>query len=351
MKLTSRNGKVKQGFQPLRRRQWNLLLTTIGQSANLDILSKSLKKSRIGLVLGSGGARGWAHVGVCLELYRRGLRPHCIVGSSIGSIVGALAAAGRLPSLVELAHHLDWQRTARLFVEVGLPRSGLLNGRRIKRFLREIIGVGRMEDLPVPLAAVATDLYSEQSVILDRGDTVSALRASISIPGLLKPVVYGDKWLVDGGLVNPLPVDVARAMGAETVIASEVNLKRGASEVETPTPGTDRSGGEQALSDGIRRVLRFVRNRSERFGAQAEDVIAALAEEREAPGIFDVLLRSTRIGENRITRGQIERHPPEYLVQPAVGHLGTLDFHRGAEAIAAGRIAAGALASVNVKGI
>lgn len=298
------------------------------------------KSPRVGLVLGSGGARGWAHVGVCLRLMEAGLRPHCIVGTSIGSVIGALAATDRLASMIELAHHLDWQRTARLFVEVGMPRAGLLNGRRIQRFLRELVGRGRIEDLHPRFAAVATDLYAEEAVVLDRGDIVSALRASLSIPGLFAPVRLQGRWLVDGGLVNPLPVDVARRLGADVVIASEINLMRsdattddGESTGEAPEP-------PPALSEGIDRVLRFVRRRSARFGEQAAERLESLRSDHQKPNLFDVLLRTTRIGENQITRRQLESHAPEHLIQSPVGHVGTLAFHRGVDVMAAGGRAA-----------
>ena len=300
-------------------------------------LFRGKTRPRIGLALGSGGARGWAHVGVCLELFEHGLRPHCVAGTSIGAIIGALAAAGRLSQLVGLAHRMDWQQTARLFVEVGLPRSGLLNGRRIERFLRELIGPGRIEDLPMPFAAVATDLFTEESIVLEEGDLVQALRASISIPGLFTPVREGTRWLVDGGLVNPLPVDVVRARGADVVIASEINLRRDAPGVGALPREPDR---EEAASEAIEDVLRFVRRHSMRLGDQAAKAVEAFRRGRSAPTIFDVLLRSTRIGENRITASQLESHPPEYLIQSPVGRIGTLEFNRGPEAIAVGRQAA-----------
>ena len=255
------------------------------------------------LVLGSGGARGWAHVGVVKALAELSIVPDIVVGSSIGSVVGAMYAAGQIAKAEELAPNLDWTRIAKLFLEFGISRSGLFEGKRIMKFFGEFIPVKHIQDLPVAYAAVATDLYTQEEVVMKEGGLLEAIRASIAIPGLFTPARHGRKWLVDGGLVNPLPVSVARTMGAGRVIGVDVNLREG----KAPTP---------AKEDGKEK------------------------KEDKAPFLPDVITRSFRVAENSITRERLLRQPPDILIQPEVGHIATLEFQRGEEAMAAGYRAA-----------
>ena len=244
---------------------------------------------KIGLALGSGGARGWAHLGVLRRLSEFGVEPACIAGTSIGSIAGALYASGSLATMEDLATHLDWTRVAQLFFEVGLPRSGLLTGKNFMKMLRSVIPAHAVSSLRVPFAAVATDLESEAEVVLDSGSLFTAIRASIGIPGIFTPTCVGGRYLVDGGLVNPLPVSVCRAMGADYVIAVDINLRAAPHRRLRRTPPASRPPP-----------------------------------------------RIARLTENQITRRELEIHPPDLLIQPEVGDIMTLEFHRGPEAIDAG---------------
>jgi len=255
----------------------------------------------VGVVLGSGGARGMAHIGVLKRLHELGMRPHCVVGTSAGALVGAAYAAGRLDVLETHVRQLDWRRVAQLFVEVNFSRAGLISGRHIERLLREIYGVSQISQLPIPFAAVATALEEESEAALSEGNLMEAVRASIAIPGIFTPVRREGRVLVDGGLINPLPVSVARRMGAERVLAVDVNLRAGASRSSRPASIRRRSG-------------------------------ATLT-------IFDVLTRTLRIFENQVTRNRIRLEPPDLLLQPAVGEILTLDFQRAPAMIAAGAAA------------
>jgi len=291
---------------------------------------------RIGIALGSGGARGWAHIGVLRRLQEMGIRPHCVAGTSIGSIAGALYATQSLDTIEGLAAHLDWKQVAQLFLEVNFPRSGLLTGKNFMRLLRDIIPVRAIASLDIPYAAVATDLKTEGEVVLDGGDLFTAIRASIGIPGIFTPSLVDGRHLVDGGLVNPLPVSVCRAMGADTVIAVDVNLR-------APTHPRKASLAP-ARAAPTRRVATLLASLSKLvppLAATAEQVgrRSPVPHNRtdEAPSIFDVLTRSFRLAENQITRRELERNPPDVLIQPEVGDIMTLEFHRGPEAIAAGR--------------
>ncbi|MBN1269730.1 MAG: patatin-like phospholipase family protein, partial [Kiritimatiellae bacterium] len=182
------------------------------------------RKKRVALVLGSGAARGWAHIGVIRALEEAKVPVNMVVGTSIGALVGGSYASGRLPILEEVVLRLDWRKLLYYFLDVSLPRSGLIDGARIEQFVREHVQPTRIEDLPIPFRAVATDLLTGREVVFDKGDLIEAIRASLAVAGILTPVQREGAVLVDGGLVNPLPVSVARAMGATFVIASEINL-------------------------------------------------------------------------------------------------------------------------------
>jgi len=297
-----------------------------------------MEKPKIGLVLGSGGARGWAHVGVLRRLTELGIEPCCVVGTSIGALVGAVYCAGNLATLEDLESNLDWQRVARLFLELQMPRSGLLGGRNVVKLLkdRDMIGLHDFASFERRLAVVATDLHAERPVVLSSGNPVDAVRASIAIPGVFTPQRLDGVLLVDGGMTNPLPIDVCRAMGADVVIAVDINLRKG---VEKPVP-------ERRLRlppDQVARVFEVLSRHVPQVRENMESLLARWFgddPERGAtsePSIFDVLTRSIRLMENEITRHILEKHPPDILIQPAVGHVLTMEFHRGGEVIRAGR--------------
>ncbi len=305
--------------------------------------SPTARLPRIGLALGSGGARGWAHVGVLRRLSELGVPVSCVAGTSIGSIMGATFAAGRLDVLENLSHRLDWRRVAALFVEVNFPRAGLLTGKRIQQFLQEIVGVARIEDLPLPFATVAADLLSGEPVILRQGGVVEAIRASIAIPGIFVPALRDGRHLVDGGMINPGPVDVAELLGADLVIAVDVNLQSGRG--QEPPPAVDAQPANRAVADAVDAIMAHAGQSAPRMQGAMADAMQRWFR-RETPGlsIFDVLTRSVRIAENQITRSRLKLHPPALLIQPLVGDIETLEFHRSAQAIAAGRAATDAVA-------
>jgi NTE family protein len=289
---------------------------------------------KIGLALGSGGARGWAHLGALRRLSELGVKPDCVAGTSIGSIAGALYASDSLGTMEDLAAHLDWKRVAQLFLEVSFPRSGLLTGKNFMRMLRSIIPAHAISSLRVPFAAVATDLETESEVVLSSGSLFAAIRASISIPGIFTPASLGGRHLVDGGLVNPLPVSVCRAMGADFVIAVDVNLRSASRRRQTrANPAPAPSPRAARLADSLGKLLPLLPGSAE--GA-LQRWLAPQRHSTESLSIFDVLTRSFRLAENQITRRELEVHPPDLLIQPEVGDIMTLDFHRGPEAIEAG---------------
>lgn len=268
---------------------------------------------RVGLALGGGSARGWAHIGVIRALEEAGISPTVVAGCSIGAVVGASYAAGGLDRLETFARALTKRRVVGL-LDPRLPGSGLIAGNRLRQRLAADLGERRIQDLPVRFGCVATEFGSGREIHLARGPLVEAVRASYAIPGLFPPVASDGRLLMDGTLVNPVPVALARALGADLVICVNLNGDTGgpvAREVVTPP----RRG-----------LLRLVRGRS--------------APEPAAPGIARVVLDAFNITQDRISRARLERDPPDVAIGPNVAGFGLFDFHRAAEGIALGHRAA-----------
>lgn len=290
---------------------------------------------RIGLALGSGAARGWAHVGVIRALGEAGIRPEVVCGTSSGAIVGGLYAAGRLDALEQWARQLDRRQVFSLF-DFSL-RGGLIKARKLLDALGQELGDPRIESLPLRFGAVATDLASGREIWLREGSLLEALRASIALPGLVTPAEVGGRWLVDGGLVNAVPISLCRALGADSVIAVDLNttlLRRRFQESlasaepvdeaeEAPQPGSVRGMLQDFLSDLRGRI----------GGAEAED-------RASPPSLFDVVAHSINIMQARVTRSRMAGDPPELLITPHLAQLPLLAFDRAAEAIEEGRRAA-----------
>lgn len=253
-------------------------------------------RRKTALVLGSGGARGWAHIGVVRALMRLGFVPDMVVGTSIGALIGAMVAAGRFEAFDREISAMTPLKWAAFFTEVHFPQSGLLSGKPILEWLEQphLLGRRTFSDLEIPFAAVATDLDRERSVVLREGPVVQAVRASISIPGIFDPVVRNCAVLVDGGLVSPVPVKEARALGAEVVVAVDINTQMPA---------------DCLLPEGVTPQM---------------------------PTLFTTLLQTMRMVENEICRQTLVNDKPEVLIRPAAGHLQTLEFHTGKALIAAG---------------
>lgn len=285
---------------------------------------KHPNRPRIGLALGSGSARGWAHIGVLQALAEAGVVPDVVAGTSIGALVGAWYARGHLDAADEWVRRLTRRDVIRL-MDVAFVGSGVLEGKRLMDLYRDRWGDVAIEKLKTPFAAVATNLQSGQEVWLQRGSLLEAVRASISLPGLFTPVQVKDHWLVDGGLVNPVPVSVCRAMGAEVVIAVNLNGDLLGRRFARHTPVRQQLVGDaswwERLSNGFRGTALFQARGAGDGG----------------PGFIDVLASSINIMQDRITRSRLAGEPPEILISPRLGHLELMDFARGAEAIKEGR--------------
>lgn len=284
---------------------------------------------RIGIALGSGSARGWAHVGVLRALAREGIEPQIIAGCSIGAFVGAVAAAGDLEKLGGWVETLGWQDVVGL-MDMGL-RGGLIKGDKLITFFernfvdRDFVSLGRS------FGCVATDLQSGHEVWLREGSVSAAVRASIALPGLLTPSWQDGRLLVDGGLVNPVPVSLARAMGADIVIAVDLNSDVvGAAWRNRPEPERSPDGGNGWSK---RLLARFGRSEPAPSEAPPPEPSETL------PSMLTVMQSSISIMSVRIARSRLAGEPADVLISPRLAQLGLMDYHRGAEAIAEGEAA------------
>jgi NTE family protein len=279
------------------------------------------RRPKIGFVLGAGSARGWAHIGVLRALTEAGIEPDLIAGCSVGAFVGAAFAAGRLDELEAWALSFDWKRMLKL-ADFGL-RGGLIKGRRVNEIFHEQFVECEFSELPIPFAAVATDLHSGQEIWLREGKVSAAVGASIAVPGLFRPVRHEDRYLVDGSVVNPIPVSLCRAMGADIVLAVDL----GSDLVGRYVRDDDRAPMSAERRGLLRRVLPRYSSASER---RAEP-------ELTPPALLETLMGSINIMQVRIARSRLAGEPPDVLLTPRLGHLGLLDYHRADVAIAEGR--------------
>lgn len=286
----------------------------------------------IGLALGSGAARGWAHLGVLQALAQEGVVPQIICGCSIGAFVGAAAASGDLDKLAQWANKLKWQDVVSL-LDVSL-RSGLIKGDKLIGFFERNFIDRDFSELETRFACVATELTTGREIWLQEGSVSAAVRASIAVPGLMTPVVHNGRLLVDGGLVNPVPVSLCRAMGADIVIAVDVGADMVARMPRSRQ--ADAHPPEEVEAGWTERVLaRFG------FGNNGRELAAPpAASRREAlPSLVSVISSSINIMQVRIARSRLAGEPADVLISPRVGHLGLMDYHRAAEAVAEGEAA------------
>jgi len=287
---------------------------------------------RIGLALGGGGARGWAHIGVLRALERAGIKPDVVCGTSVGALVGALALAGRLDALEDWALGLNRFRIAG-YLDFRV-RGGMISGNRLTAALREYLGDLKIEELPVPFACVATDLLTGHEVWLRQGSVVEMLRASFSLPGLFAPVEVDGRWLVDGALVNPLPVSVCRAMGARVVIAVNLNADP-IGRIRMPGQRIARAIGFDLMPRDVQEHVPGQGNHG--LGARLRKLFGR---EPDAPSLFGTMVQSLNILLDRVTRSRLAGEPPDVTISPRLGHIGLLEFDRAAEVIAEGSAAA-----------
>ena len=273
-------------------------------------------KSKVGLALGSGSARGWAHIGVIRALQEAGITPDILCGCSIGALIGAAYADGDLDDLERWAVGLTWQDVVGL-LDVGFA-GGLIKGDKLIAFFEKHFVDKDFSALPLPFACVATDLANGREVWLKEGSVAAAVRASIALPGLFAPVNRDGRLLVDGGLVNPVPVSLCRALGADVVIAVDLgsDIVGRSLKQDAQTAGSGGSGWTGKLLNSL-----------------------GLKHNHDQPSLATVLSTSINIMQVRIARSRLAGEPADALIAPRLAHLGLMEYHRAAEAIAEGSAA------------
>lgn len=300
-------------------------------------------RPKIGLALGSGSARGLAHFGVIRAIADAGIEVDFIAGTSMGALIGAIHAAGKLDELETTFLKFDWKKTVSFF-DVVLPKSGLLDGAKISELVRTLVPAETIETLPKPFAAVATDIVSGEEIVIRNGDLIEAVRASISVPGIFTPVRSSGRILVDGGLTNPVPVSVARAMGADIVIAVDLNHEIIAGKNMKPLLNTGKASSTEDSSSGmfsrwVGDYLLSMKDIKQRLLAGEYPASAQFRKwisTEPLPNIFEVLLASINIMETRITQARLLLDQPDVVIQPLLGHIRFLEFGRAEEIIAIG---------------
>ena len=284
----------------------------------------------IGLALGGGAARGFAHIGVLRTLVAKGFVPDVIAGTSIGALVGGLYATGHLESFEQWARQLT-RRSVFSYLDFSFSGSGLIQGDRLAERLNHDLGAITIEEMPMRFAALATEVGTGHEIWLTRGRLVDALRAAYALPGIFTPVLIGHRWLVDGALVNPVPVSAARALGARLVIAVNLNADLFGRGTTIASFGPDEPDENW---------LEKIRNRHGFNGATQRMVKRQVLGTASRPGISTIMMEAFNIMQDRITRARLAGDPPDVIINPRLGNIGLLDFHRAGEAIEIGAEAA-----------
>lgn len=281
-------------------------------------------RPRVGLALGSGSSRGWSHIGVLKALGQMGIQPDVITGCSIGSIVAAAFAAGNLDRLEAWVRSLG-KRDVAGFFDIGWRLNGLVDTERLRQFLHEHVVGEETEigDLQVAYGSIATDLGNGREIWLTEGRTLNSVMASIALPGLFVPFRHQNRWVVDGGLVNPVPVSLCHALGADIVIAVNLNGDILGKHLPTRKEESKPGGTLDNLIDTIKDYS------SSLFPATNGDA-------ERPPNLFDVIVNSINITQDRITRSRMAGDPPDLLLAPHLAHIGLLEFYRAGEAITEG---------------
>ena len=298
---------------------------------------------KVGVALGSGSARGWSHIGVLRSLIKHGIEPDLVAGTSIGALVGACYAAGKLDELEDWVTGLGWRDVVGL-LDVKL-NGGLIEGRKVFQFFEQHMPDLTFQQLTKPFAAVATDLQTGREIWLQHGHLAEAIRASISIPGLFTPYrAQSGRYFVDGGLVNPVPVSLCRALGADLVIAVNLNAEivgkhlrnsrktsnefaESDADEANAEPTTEQKEMRKAEGDFLRRISQLFVDSG---GNVAEE------DEMPAPGMMDVIASSINIMQDRVTRSRMAGDPADLILSPRLSQIGLMEFYRAEEAIAEG---------------
>lgn len=313
---------------------------------------------KIGIAFGSGVARGWSHIGVLRRLREHGLEPDIISGTSIGALVGGCYAAGKLDELEDFARSLTGRGLFK-FMDLRFNGSALFGGTRLVSRMREHLEDRTIEGLEKKFVAVATDMNTGHEVWLKNGSLIEAIRASYALPGVFEPVMSDGRWLIDGALVNPVPISVCRAFDARLVIAVNLNLDafgmssalnyfrleeemeaqrareeeraRALLEAEAEEGYFEEDEDDVSVREMIAGRLRRIRNSDRTLLQQL-----FRREAKAGPGLTTVMTNSLNIVQDRLTRSRMAADPPDIVIEPDVGHINLVDFDKAEELIARG---------------
>ncbi len=290
-----------------------------------------IRRPKIGLALGSGVARGWAHIGVLRAMEARGIVPDVVAGTSVGAVVGAAYVTGKLDKLETWSRNLSKINFFK-FLNFKLRGSGLFGGEKLHALMVESFGNTNIEDLKTPFMAIGCELMTGHEIWLKEGPLIDAVQASFALPGVFEPFCHQGRWLVDGALVNPVPVSACRALGAELVIA--VNLAE------------DIYGRARAEREGLLVTGRYgVFTEAMKPDAITKNPISQtflkklLSHKNDSPSIFANMVASLQVVQNRLARSRLAGDPPDITILPRAGHIGLMEFHRSDELIDIGEAA------------
>lgn len=294
--------------------------------------SQDVPRRKMAFALGGGIARGFAHIGVLEVLREEGVEPDIICGTSIGALAGAAFSLGKLDVFKEWALSLNRRRVFS-YLDFKVRSAGLIGGQKMEALMREHFGETRIEDMPHRFLTVATDLATGHEVWIGKGDIVPALRASFALPGVFAPVERDGRFLVDGALVNPVPVSPCHAMGGIMTIAVDLN---GDFMGKAMKPGAAYAtvAGFDALKQGELPENERARITGSGLGKRL------FRRQEDAPSLFGVMVSALGILQDRLTRSRLAGDPPDIHIRPAIGHIGLMEFERAEELIRHGREAA-----------
>ncbi|HHE39251.1 MAG TPA: patatin [Candidatus Cloacimonetes bacterium] len=296
-------------------------------------LMKHFKKKKVGLVLGSGGAKGLSHIGVIKFLEEMDVKIDFITGSSIGALIGGAYAIGlSIKEIEDTALKTDLTSTAKLF-SPGFGKSGLVTGSKVQDFLTSILGNKNIEDLKIPFTAIATDIITGEEIRFNKGNLVEAIRASISIPIVFQPVIRNNIVLVDGGLVNPVPINVAREMGADFIIAVNILSSKNKPESKPDKKSNNKINLEKPLE-----IIPVLQRKLEDLIIENKCItnFRKQKEKEDLPGMKKILNRSVQIIQERLIKLSVELYKPDVLIEPEVGNINIFDFYKAEEIIEKG---------------
>lgn len=298
------------------------------------------KCKKVGIALGSGSARGWSHIGVLKALAEEKIKIDYIAGTSIGALVGAIYASGDINSLEKFALGITW-KTIVSYLDITLPRNGLISGKKISKLLSEYFSDKTIESLKVPFCSVSVDILNGEEVWIKTGKIIEAVRASISIPGIIIPYKKNKRYLVDGGVLNPLPINVVKDMGAEIIIAVDLNscllekersLQKNKNIRKEDLKEKIDTKNEKRNNQLIHQIEKGFANLS----GSVRSKIKNLKKNNNNPNIFEIMGNTTSVMQNKITQMNLESLSVDFLIQPQLKDFKLLDFDRADVAIKEG---------------